>query len=152
MTRTAAATVRDAAAVMLGGMIGTLLREAAVLGLPRPDGIGVPLLAVNLIGSAALGFLVAVLPARLARLRLLLGTGLIGGFTSYSAFALDLGTLFGDGRPVAAVLLAAASVLGGLLAAAAGLAIGRRCRCARAGAGPAESCSRPRRDPDGGEA
>ncbi|MGO2660283.1 fluoride efflux transporter FluC [Mycetocola reblochoni] len=125
----------DAATVMAGGMAGTLLREAVVLGLPRWEGIGLPLLVVNVLGSACLGLVVSALPAAWRRTRLLLGTGLIGGFTSYSAFALDLGHLLAEGRWPAMIGYAAVSVLGGLAAAAAGIALGARPSRGDGGAG-----------------
>jgi protein CrcB len=75
-------------------------------------------LAVNLAGCAALGVVLELLarlsaPHRLARP--FLGTGLLGGFTTVSAYALETRTLLASGRPgPAAGYLAGASVLRGI--------------------------------------
>jgi CrcB protein len=69
------------------------------------------------------------------RLRLLSGllmTGVLGGFTTFSTVALDVVTLAESGRLVEACLDVGLSVLGGVLAAIAGLELGiRHCRAAR---------------------
>ncbi|MGO3886330.1 MAG: fluoride efflux transporter FluC [Mycetocola sp.] len=126
MTTRRLTRVGDGALVLLGGMLGTLAREALVLSFPRMADVGVALIGINILGSALLGFLIGITPESWSRLRLALGTGLIGGFTSYSAFALDLGHLLSDGRWVAAIVVLTTSIGGGLLAAWAGLSIGSR--------------------------
>jgi CrcB protein len=76
------------------------------------------------VGSLILGFLLEVLAGRRDRLRLLLGTGLCGGFTTYSALALELERLVASGSwAVAGGYLAATLVLG-TVAAVAGVALG----------------------------
>jgi len=57
-----------------------------------------PLAAVNIIGSAMLGGLTVTHPAAKHKQRLLLGTGFCGGFTTFSAFAMDTMALIQEGR------------------------------------------------------
>ncbi|MFB9377082.1 fluoride efflux transporter CrcB [Kineococcus gynurae] len=124
---------RSLALVGVGGALGTLLRWAVERTLPA--GVGWPwgTFAVNVVGSLILGFLLERLSRagaedrRRQRLRLALGTGFCGGLTTYSTFALELGTLLRAGSTPLASGYALASVLGGLLAAAAGVLLaGRR--------------------------
>jgi CrcB protein len=91
-----------------------------------PDKMLVPAvtLAVNVAGSLALGIVVGWLDDRRPRLRAFLGTGVLGGFTTYSAFAVQVAQLTGD-APVVGLLLAVVSIFAGALAAAVGLRIGR---------------------------
>ena len=116
--------------VMIGGAAGAGLRyEAGRLALDR-FGSGFPwgTLGVNLLGSLLIGALAALLMADGAADRplwLLLSVGLLGGFTTFSAFSLELVAMVERGQPLAAAGYAAASVLGGLLLAFAGLAGGR---------------------------
>ena len=84
-------------------------------------------LAINVGGSLAAGFLVAIVVERGALspvLRPLLVVGILGGFTTFSTFAVQALRL-GEGAPLSALAYVAASIILGLLAAAAGLAIGR---------------------------
>jgi CrcB protein len=90
---------------------------AAWLGRGFPWGT----LAVNLIGSALMGLLYVVLVEKAgARLAPFLLAGVLGGFTTFSAFSLDAFALFESGRRV----LAGAYVLGSVAGALAGLAVG----------------------------
>jgi CrcB protein len=115
--------------VALGGGLGASLRylvgqwTAANLGPGFPFGTW----AVNIIGGLAMGLLVAVL-ARAAEaepLRLLLGVGVLGGFTTFSAFSLDLFTMINRGDIGLAAAYAVSSVAGGVIALMAGLYLGR---------------------------
>ncbi|RLT25631.1 MAG: CrcB family protein [Chloroflexi bacterium] len=120
--------MREILLVALGGGVGAALRGAidllaARVGLTAPPAT----LAINLIGSFAAGLLVALVVERgalPAELRPLLIVGLLGGFTTFSAFAVQTLRL-GEGAPLSALAYVAASLLLGLLSAAAGLAIGR---------------------------
>ena len=80
--------------VALGGAAGSLARWAVGAALQEPTGsFSWSLLVVNTTGSALLGALVVVLATRRPgsrRLRPLLGTGVLGGWTTFSAAALDL--------------------------------------------------------------
>jgi CrcB protein len=126
--------------VALGGTAGTALREALALTFAAPPGgFPVVILVINVVGSFALGLLLESLVRRGAdegrrrAARLLVGTGLIGGFTTYSAFAVDVGLLgagaeagAGAGGLVVGVAYALSSVLLGTLAALAGIAVAAR--------------------------
>jgi len=111
------------ALVITGGAIGVAARAALVV----PYGTGThPLVipavtaGINLLGSFLLGLLVGRLGDRRPGLRLFLGTGVLGGFTTYSAFAVHAVTTF-TAAPVVGVALIAVTLCGGVLAAAAGL-------------------------------
>ncbi|MCU0800460.1 MAG: fluoride efflux transporter CrcB [Rhodobacteraceae bacterium] len=113
--------------VALGGAIGAALRFLAVLAAARIFGSGFPFgtLAVNVAGSFAMGLLFVLLTARGSVLHPLLLTGILGGFTTFSAFSLDAVTLWEGGRATAAALYVVASVLLSLAALIAGAAIAR---------------------------
>jgi CrcB protein len=120
--------MREILLVALGGGVGAALRGAIDL-LAARVGLAAPpaTLAINLVGSFVAGLLVALVVERgalPAELRPLLIVGLLGGFTTFSAFAVQTLRL-GEGAPLSALAYVAASLLLGLLAAAAGLAIGR---------------------------
>ncbi|MEV4742036.1 fluoride efflux transporter CrcB [Streptomyces sp. NPDC049555] len=78
---------------------------------------------VNMVGCLILGVLTGALPDE--RWRLLLGTGLCGGLTTYSTFSYETLRLAQDGARAYAVLNVAASVVCGVGAAYAGVALGR---------------------------
>lgn len=109
--------------VAAGGTVGTAARLA--LGLVVPDAGGFPfaVLIANVVGALLIGVLAARLPAP-ADLRLMLGTGVLGGFTTYSAFMTGTVSLWTD-APVLAVAYALGSLVLGLGAAALGLRLGR---------------------------
>jgi CrcB protein len=120
---------RALALVALGGAVGTGLREALALLMPaQPQGFPVTIFVINLAGSFALGLLLETLSRRGADegrrrvLRLLIGTGVIGGFTTYSSFATDVASRLGPAAGVAFGYAAASLVLG-CLAAFAGIAV-----------------------------
>jgi CrcB protein len=79
--------------VILGGMIGVAIRAVVVvpLALSNPHPLVVPAvtLVINLVGSLLLGVIVGWFADRHPRARLFLGTGVMGGFTTYSAFAVQ---------------------------------------------------------------
>jgi CrcB protein len=122
--------------VALGGTAGTALREVLALTFAAPPGgFPVVILVINVLGSFALGLLLESLVRRGAdegrrrTARLLIGTGLIGGFTTYSAFAVDVGLLgagAGAGGLVVGLAYALSSVALGTLAAGAGIAVAAR--------------------------
>jgi len=107
--------------VALGGALGSLARHGANRLWPAtPGGWPVPTLTVNLIGSFAIGLLYMYVAARGAaadHARLFWMTGVLGGFTTYSAFALE-STLLGFSP--AGIAYVAVTVLGCLAAAWAG--------------------------------
>ncbi len=116
--------------VALGGAIGATLRFAAVGALLRlAPGFPWGTVAVNVLGSFAMGVLAVLvlerLPGGWARLGPLLLTGVLGGFTTFSAFSLDTVALLERGRPGAAAAYVLASVAGSVAALALGLRLGR---------------------------
>lgn len=131
---------RDSFAVFVGGGVGACLRYTVSLvaphlisgPLPQHYLFLLPTLLINTLGAFLLGLLLAYLAARgpeTARrrsLRLSLGTGLLGGFTTYSTFALDGVQLFLDQRWVLACSYLTLSLAGGLLFAMAGLRVGQK--------------------------
>jgi CrcB protein len=124
---------RDAAAlavIAIGGGVGSLLRYEFSRHWPAHAGdLPWTTLAINLSGSLLLGMLIVAVteiwrPHRL--LRPALGTGLLGGYTTFSTFAVESrGLLAGDHAGLAVAYLAL-SVGGGLVAAALGMTVIRR--------------------------
>ncbi len=118
-------------AVAVGGAVGSLSRHGVEELLGTSDGLPVGTLAVNLVGAFALGALLEWLalrdPAgrRDEATRLLLGTGFLGGFTTYSALALQTDGLLRDGRVGLALAYALGTVVVGLLASVAGILTAR---------------------------
>lgn len=107
--------------VALGGAIGAALRYLTGLGLLRLIGQGdfpVAILTVNIVGSLLMGVFVAAAAHRgLTHLSPFVMTGLLGGFTTFSAFSLETMTLIERGQVGSAMLYVALSValsVGGL--------------------------------------
>lgn len=114
--------MRDAAAVLLGGAVGTALRLGIDGLIPDPWAT----LGINLLGAFTLGLLVGRLWSRAASwLKAGLGAGLLGSFTTFSALAVALVGDAARGHWLDAALYLAASVALGLLAAWLGLRLGR---------------------------
>ncbi len=117
--------------VALGGAAGTLSRYGISQGV-RPDAL-FPLatFVVNVAGSFALGALLAALVVRdencerQRATRLMVGTGFLGGFTTYSALAVETNTLLRTEHATLALTYALFTVVAGLLAAFAGVAAAR---------------------------
>ena len=122
---------RDLGFVAVGGAAGSLLRYGAGLALPGPAGT----FAVNVVGAFLLGVLLEWLviqtqrtrisAERGARLRLLLGTGVLGGFTTYSLLAADVAEMLIRGSVLQGVWYGLGSVLLGAVSAALGIAVAR---------------------------
>jgi CrcB protein len=114
--------------VALGGAIGASARYMTNLAALRLAGPGFPwgTLAVNVAGSFLMGLLVGLLAQRDAqRLAPFLMTGVLCGFTTFSAFSLDALTLWERGQTGLAALYVAGSVLLSLAGIVAGVAAGR---------------------------
>lgn len=116
--------------VMFGGGLGAGLRHLANLGALRAFGPGFPAgtMLINIAGSFAMGLFIELLMQRFGssnELRLFIATGILGGFTTFSAFSLDFATLWQRGDTGAALGYAAGSVTFSILALFAGLALGR---------------------------
>jgi fluoride exporter len=115
--------------VMTGGAAGAGARHLAGRWTLQAFGPGYPwgTLAVNVTGGLLMGLLVGTL-ARTGGsegARLLLGVGVLGGFTTFSAFSLDAVQMIERGALLAAVGYVAASVIGAIAALVAGLALTR---------------------------
>ena len=117
------------AVVAVGGALGSLGRYAVGLGLPHRAGeFPWGTMVVNLSGAFAIGLLVAYLmdrPGSHPLARPFLGVGVLGGWTTYSAFAVDLLQLADAGRITALLAYAVGALLLGTLAVGAGTAAGR---------------------------
>lgn len=123
--------MQAAVLVFVGGGLGAALRHFVNLAAARLFGIAFPwgTLAVNVIGSLIMGLFVAWLAAKYSGggqgLRLFVATGVLGGFTTFSAFSLDTLLLWERGAHGAAALYVLTSVTVSIAALATGLAIGR---------------------------
>ncbi len=125
------------AVVALGGILGACARYAIALAHPLPaDGFPWPTLLINVVGCAVIGAFMTVLTEvwRAHRLvRPFFGTGVLGGFTTFSTYAVDIQRLMLAGRAPAALGYLAATLLAAMAAVWAGataarLVIGRRTR------------------------
>lgn len=120
--------LRHVLLVLLGGSLGALARVGLSAALPTPS---LPL--ATLVANVSGAWLLAVLLGALARRtvteptgRLLLGTGMLGSFTTYSALAVEVDGLMRAGAAGLGLGYAALTVLLGLTAAWLGLRGGRR--------------------------
>lgn len=116
--------------VAAGGAVGSVCRYLVGVGLLRLAGSAFPwgTLAVNLVGSFGIGVLAELIVARFGaspEMRLLLITGFLGGFTTFSAFALDAVSLFERGAAVSSLVYVGASVGLSLVATVAGIGVMR---------------------------
>ncbi|SCB56562.1 camphor resistance protein CrcB [Rhizobium aethiopicum] len=116
--------------VAVGGAIGSVLRYYVGKWALRLMGPAFPwgTLAVNVVGCFVIGVFAELIARRFnasIELRLLLITGFLGGFTTFSAFSLDAISLFEGGNTVAGGVYIAASVGLSMAAVFAGLAIMR---------------------------
>ncbi len=115
---------------MLGGAVGAGARHLTGRAALALWGPGFPwgTLAVNLIGGFAMGLLAGWLAARASgdeAMRALLGVGVLGGFTTFSAFSLDAVLMVERGDYGAALAYVLASVVGSIVALFAGLQLTR---------------------------
>jgi len=121
--------------VFLGAAIGGVLRHAVHVLMPHfIDTTWFPfdILTINVSGSFAMGVIAEYFVIRGLRrglsqhLRLFLTTGILGGYTTFSAFSLDAVRLWQDGQIAASVAYVVASVAGSIGALALALALVRR--------------------------
>ncbi len=117
--------------VAFGGAIGSMGRYLLVSALARFTTTDYPYgtLAVNILGGLLLGLWVGamayMMPNRAKDLHLLIAVGALGGFTTFSAFSLDVILLMERGGLIQAALYAAASVLLSVAALFAGMWVTR---------------------------
>ena len=124
--------VRDVCLVALGGAVGSVARWGVGHVLPAGSVWHWPTLAVNVVGALLLGLLLESLTRpgtgtpRAHTVRLLVGTGALGGFTTYSTFALEVWEGINSGTTGSALGYAGLTIVSGLLAAALGMLLGSR--------------------------
>jgi CrcB protein len=121
-------------AVWVGGTLGTASRYLIGLSIPQLGHVPVATFGINVTGA----FLLGVLLERLAHggadqgrrrlVRLAVGTGFLGGYTTYSTLAVDTVSLWRDGLPGTAAVYALGTLLVGVAAAALGLFVAARRR------------------------
>lgn len=115
--------------VALGGALGATLRYLSVNAALRFFGPGFPwgTLIVNVAGSLIMGVAAALILEKVGagRIYLFLMTGVLGGFTTFSAFSLDALYLFERGKLVASAAYISGSVALSILALVIGLWAGR---------------------------
>lgn len=116
------------ALVFLGAGIGGVLRHAVNLVSGRLIGPDLPVgtLVINVVGSFAIGLIAGYLALRghaSPGLQLLVVTGIIGGFTTFSAFSLEAALLWERGQAVTCIAYVLLSVLLSIAAVFAGLAL-----------------------------
>jgi CrcB protein len=117
--------------VALGSAIGGALRHGVNVGAARLMGTGWPYgtFTVNVVGSLAMGVIAGYFALKgnvSQRWLLFLTTGILGGFTTFSAFSLDVSLLIERGRSGAVASYLLGSVALSVAALFLGLAIGRR--------------------------
>lgn len=120
--------VRRLLVIAIGGVLGSLARYVVVLVMGDDDPASWPwdTLIVNLVGALTIGIVAASAAVHTRHwVRPFLITGILGGFTTFSAFALETGTLLDTGRVTFAASYVLATMAGGLLAVHVGTLIGR---------------------------
>lgn len=124
------------ALVAAGGAVGTLIRYLLQQTVP-PTGFPVATMGINIVGAFLLGLLISSLArrgpdtGRRRSLRFLLGTGALGGLTTYSALALDSVSLAGGADASNSAIYAFGTLIIGVAAAAIGVRLGSSARALR---------------------
>ncbi len=113
--------------VILGGGLGAAARYLLSVALAHPR-FPFATVGINLVGSLLLGVLLGAAASRSVHPVVVttVGTGVLGGFTTFSTFSLEAADLLRAGRPLAAAAYLLASALGGVIAAALGYAVASR--------------------------
>ena len=117
-------------AIAAGGAVGSLARQLVGEALPTaPGAFPWGTFLINVSGSLLIGILMAVLgllPARHRLVRPFLGVGILGGFTTFSTYAVQSHELVRSGHPVLAMAYLGGTVLAALLAVVGGVFLVRR--------------------------
>ena len=113
--------------VAFGGAIGASARYLTGLAAARLFGAGFPMgtISVNVIGSFLMGVMFVALAQSGEKSAAFLMTGVLGGFTTFSAFSLDAFQLYEKGEVAMAAIYVVASVLLSVLALIAGILLAR---------------------------
>ncbi|MHA7986168.1 fluoride efflux transporter FluC [Rathayibacter sp. CAU 1779] len=125
-------TWRFVGLVAFGGAIGTGAREALSLVIPAAGAFPTGIFVINLTGAFALGVVLELLlrlgsdEGRRRALRLLIGTGFMGGYTTYSTLAVGVAVTFGTGHEWVGIGYGLVSVVAGAAASVAGILVGGR--------------------------
>lgn len=120
------------ALAFIGGAVGTALRYGLTLAVPGSGQALGAILVINVLGSAVLAAILGSLSrlgpdtGRRRQARVLLCTGVMGGFTTYSTLAVSSFELMASGRPVAGIVYALVSVVLGVGAAFLGVLAANR--------------------------
>ena len=116
--------------VALGGVVGSLLRYQVGVIWPNPAGtFPTTILLVNVLGCLVIGVFLTLITERWTAHRLIrpfFGTGVLGGFTTFSTYSLDIVTLVRLGHPVQAVSYLFLTAIGAMLAVGLGMLATRR--------------------------
>ncbi len=135
MTLTAPSPLAASALVAAGGAVGAVARYqlgrlvTSVISPRAAETFPWGTLSVNLIGSLLMGALLGwfarpgISSETAETMRLLIGVGLLGGFTTFSAFSAEMVTMLHRGQMVDALLYGSVSLVAGMAALAAGLVI-----------------------------
>ncbi|KFN08976.1 fluoride efflux transporter CrcB [Paenibacillus macerans] len=115
----------DVIALIVGGFFGSLLRYGLGVGIPSVGSFPLSTVIINLTGCLFLGWFFTIAPLRKipSHLRLGLGTGFTGAFTTFSTFSVQTLEALSFNRPGTAAAYALANVIGGLLMAGLGVRI-----------------------------
>ncbi len=116
--------------VALGGALGSLLRFFVTLWFFQRLGPGFPwgTFAINVTGAFVLGVVLQLAQTRIGLnpyVRVFVGTGILGGYTTFSAFAFETLALSRDAFSLQSVWYAVGSVVAGVIAAYAGIVVSR---------------------------
>lgn len=134
---------RSLALVFAGGALGTAVRYLLTLSVPPVAGVPLITLLINVTGAFVLGWLLQALALRgpdeggRRDARLFAGTGILGGYTTYSSLAVDTDGLIAAQSVGLSILYAVATIVLGAAASVAGIAVAsaiERRRAGRAGA------------------
>lgn len=115
--------------VAVGGAVGTAARDGLSSAFPADHGVSWSIFWINIAGALLLGLLLEHLAhrgpdeGRRRTQRLLLGTGVLGGFTTYSTLATSTALLFLDGRGLTGAGYALLTVVAGAIATGIGLVV-----------------------------
>ena len=122
--------LRQILLVAIGGAVGSVARHLVGVASLRLFGPAFPFgtLIVNLVGAFVMGMFVELLARRFGAstdLRLLIATGVLGGFTTFSSFALDTSVLWERGEVISSFVYVATTLVLGLAALFLGLGLAR---------------------------